>query len=57
VLVIIQTNKLFNFYILNIKPWNGERMGPLGTLATIWPIVPAHDNEFGAIGGMNGRGN
>jgi hypothetical protein len=29
-----------------------------GTLATIWPIVPALDDECGAIGGMRiSRGN
>jgi hypothetical protein len=40
------------------------RLSPLGTSATIWPIVPALDNEdddddeCGAVGGMRiGRGN
>jgi hypothetical protein len=34
------------------------RLSPLGTAATIWPIVPAPDNECGAVGGMRiDRGN
>jgi hypothetical protein len=35
------------------------RLSLLDTSATIWPIVPApNDNEFGAVGGMRiGRGN
>jgi hypothetical protein len=33
-------------------------MGPLGTSATNWPIVPAPgDCEDGEFGGMNGRRN
>jgi hypothetical protein len=34
------------------------RLSPLGTSATIWPIVPApDDDECGAVGGMRiGRG-
>jgi hypothetical protein len=33
-------------------------MGPLGTSATHWPIVPAPgDCEDGEFGGMNGKGN
>jgi hypothetical protein len=39
----------------------GVRPGPLGTSATVWPIVPApddDDDECGAVGGMRiGRGN
>jgi hypothetical protein len=35
-----------------------SNLGPLGTSATHWPIVPAPvDCEDGEIGGMNGRGN
>jgi hypothetical protein len=37
-----------------------EILRPLGTSATIWPIVPAPDNNddgCGAVGGMSGRGN
>jgi hypothetical protein len=32
--------------------WGGVRltMSPLGTSATIWPIVPAPDDECGAVG-------
>jgi hypothetical protein len=34
------------------------RSSPLGTSATIWPIVPAlDDDECGAVGGMVGKGN
>jgi hypothetical protein len=34
-------------------------MGPLGTLATAWPTVPAPgDYDYGEFGGMKiGRGN
>jgi hypothetical protein len=33
-------------------------LGPLGTSATYWPIVPAPgDCEDGEFGGMNGKGN
>jgi hypothetical protein len=37
----------------------GVQMGPLGTSATEWPIVPAPgDYDDGEFGGMNiGRGN
>jgi hypothetical protein len=35
-----------------------SKLGPLGTSATYWPIVPAPgDCEDGEICGMNGRGN
>jgi hypothetical protein len=35
-----------------------SKLGPLGTSATYWPIVPAPgDCEDGEFGGMNGRGN
>jgi hypothetical protein len=39
--------------------WGVEsKLGPLGTLATHWPIVPAPgDCEDGEFGGMNDRGN
>jgi hypothetical protein len=34
-----------------------SKLGPLGTSATYWPIVPAPgDFEDGEFGGMNGRG-
>jgi hypothetical protein len=34
------------------------RLSPLGTSATIWPIVPAPDDECGVVDGMRiGRGN
>jgi hypothetical protein len=36
----------------------GVHMGPLGTSATKWPIVPAPgDYEDGEFGGIIGRGN
>jgi hypothetical protein len=35
-----------------------SKLGPLGTSATYWPIVPAPgDCEDGEFGGTNGRGN
>jgi hypothetical protein len=35
-----------------------SKLGPLGTSATYWPIVPAPVNCVdGEFGGMNGRGN
>jgi hypothetical protein len=35
-----------------------SKLGPLGTSATHWPIVPAlGDCEHAEFGGMNGRGN
>jgi hypothetical protein len=37
----------------------GAQLGPLGTAATVWPIVPAPgDYDDGEFGGMKiGRGN
>jgi hypothetical protein len=37
----------------------GVRLSPLGTAATVWPTVPApDDDDCGAIGGMTiGTGN
>jgi hypothetical protein len=36
----------------------GSKLGPLGTSATYWPIVPTPgDCENGEFGRMNGRGN
>jgi hypothetical protein len=44
--------------VLFIIILSGVRLSPLGTSATIWPIVPAPDDDCGAIGGMKiGRGN
>jgi hypothetical protein len=46
----------FNFliFIVGVE----SKLGPLGTSATHWPIVPAPgDCEDGEFGGMNGRGN
>jgi hypothetical protein len=35
----------------------GVQLGPLGTAATNWPLVPAPGDYDGENGGMNGRGN
>jgi hypothetical protein len=39
--------------------WGGVQLGPLGTAAIDWPIVPASgDYDDGELGGMKiGRGN
>jgi hypothetical protein len=37
--------------------WGGIQLGPLGTAAANWPIVPAPGDYDGEIGGMIGRGN
>jgi hypothetical protein len=38
--------------------WGGVQLGPLGTAATDWPIVPAPGDYDGEIGGMKiGKGN
>jgi hypothetical protein len=45
---------IFSLYFIFIY----VRLSPLGTAATVWPIVPATDDDCGAIGGMRiGRGN
>jgi hypothetical protein len=46
-------------YFLFLVSWGGVRLSPLGTVATVWPIVPAPDDDHcGAIRGMRiGRGN
>jgi hypothetical protein len=39
---------------------HGVRLSPIGTAVSVWPAVPAPDNnvEYGAVGGMKiGRGN
>jgi hypothetical protein len=46
------------FFFLICIVGGGVRLGPLGTAATIRPIVPAPgDYDDGEIGGMIGRGN
>jgi hypothetical protein len=45
-------------YIIYIVGGRESKLGPLGTSATEWPIVPAPGDYDGAIGGMKiGRGN
>jgi hypothetical protein len=34
-----------NFFFFLVS-WGGVRLSPLGTSATIWPIVPAPDNRL-----------
>jgi hypothetical protein len=54
------STRLFNpfFYLLIGIVGDGDQLGPLGTVATNRPIVPAPgDYDDGEIGGMIGRGN
>jgi hypothetical protein len=45
-------------FLLNWYSGGGIQLGPLGTAATNWPIVPASgDYDDGEIGGMIGNGN
>jgi hypothetical protein len=48
-----------NFFLIRMVGGGGVQLGPLGMLATNWPIVPApgdyDDGEFGGM--MIGRGN
>jgi hypothetical protein len=47
---------IFNLFLICIVGVE-SKLGPLGTSATHWPIVPAPaDCEDGEFGGMNGRG-
>jgi hypothetical protein len=38
-----------------LNSWGGLMLSPLGTSVTIWPIVPAlnDDDDSRAVGGMN----
>jgi hypothetical protein len=46
-----------NVFLINIEG-GGVQLGPLGTVTTNTPIVPAPgDYDDGEIGGMIGRGN
>jgi hypothetical protein len=48
------------FHFFSFYSWGGVRLSPLGTLATIWPIIPTlmmDDDECGAVCGMNDKGN
>jgi hypothetical protein len=62
--------RYMQFVCLSLKVWSdrvvwgGVWLSPLGTSATIWPVVPApfdddddNDDECEAVGGINGRGN
>jgi hypothetical protein len=43
--------------IFSLVSWGGVN-SPLSTLTTIWPIIPApDDDECGAVGGMSDKGN
>jgi hypothetical protein len=33
------------FFSFSLVSWGGVRLSPLGTSATIWPIVPAPDDR------------
>jgi hypothetical protein len=51
---------ILNFFsFFHLHSWGVEfKLGPLGTSAIYWPIVPAPaDCEDGEFVGMNGRGN
>jgi hypothetical protein len=44
-----------NFVLVS---WGREKLSPLGTSATNWPILPAPNDGCGAVGGIRiGRGN
>jgi hypothetical protein len=46
------------FTLLSWGEGGGARLSPLGTSATVWPIIAAlDDGECGAVHGMIGRGN
>jgi hypothetical protein len=51
-------NSVCKIYFLNGIVGGGAQLGPLGTVATNMPIMPAPgDYDDGEIGGMIGRGN
>jgi hypothetical protein len=49
----------FLFLLIFLISWGGVRLSPLGTSATVWPIVPApdDDDECGGVGEMTGGEN
>jgi hypothetical protein len=56
--VILATDNIVKYFYLIVTVGGGVLLGPLGTAATIRPIVPALDDyDDGEIGGMFGRGN
>jgi hypothetical protein len=58
VLIYFSTFLIFPFFFLICIMGMESKLGPLGTSATYWPIVPAPGEcEDGEFGGMNGRGN
>jgi hypothetical protein len=49
---------IINFFLICIVGGVEFKLGPLGTSAIYWPVVPAPgDCEDGEFGGMNDRGN
>jgi hypothetical protein len=52
ILLVYCRHELQNFFLIRLFG-GGVQLGPLGTPATIWPIVPAPgDYEDGEFGGM-----
>jgi hypothetical protein len=54
-----ECTRIYFLFFRNSSSGGGVHLGPLGTSATNWPIVPAPgDYENGVFGGMtSGRGN
>jgi hypothetical protein len=51
-------NILYKYIFFNSNRGDGVQLGPLGTAATNWPIVPAPgDYENGDFRGMTGKDN
>jgi hypothetical protein len=47
------------YLFFSLVSWGRVRLSPLGTSATIWPIVPAPNNaddERGTVDGTSSRG-
>jgi hypothetical protein len=56
--VFVTVGKVLLIFFLICIGGVESKLGPLGTSATYWPIVPAPDDcEDGEFGGMNDRGN
>jgi hypothetical protein len=53
----VKTDRSCDYASIFLVPWSGVRLTPVGTSASIWPVVPA-TYERGTVAGMrNGRGN